>query len=296
MSAIIRELPPDVDYRGYPAVSQSDLKRCWSEPELYYQESIAKTRRREETDAMKLGTAIEHYIKYDAMPENVIVIPPEVLSASGSRAGKAWKEWEAAQPAGSLLLKHAEFEAGVSEAADVAKQIDSHEMARSVTGRHLEVAERLKRWNRRFVFSYEDVEIKCEMDILMDGLVADLKSTADVHAGPFARRATNLGYDLQAYVYSLAAAIEKGCDVSDIDYVWVCVRSSYPYNVETFVAPDEMIDIGRKKFHAYLEFWRECADSGRWRTRTHGKLIDLTPPRWAAATLSGECLEGFYDE
>ena len=57
----------------------------------------------------ELGTACHTAIlELETWEASVTVIPPKVLSKSGSKAGNAWKEWEAAQPPHKAIITEAQ--------------------------------------------------------------------------------------------------------------------------------------------------------------------------------------------
>jgi hypothetical protein len=232
---------------------------------------------------MRFGSVVEHYLRWDRLPDNVITIPDDVLASNGARLGNKWKDWFAQQPDGATVLKASEKADELAKCQSIADQVDGHELARIATGRAMSVDARQSWWHHRYVFDVDDVSIKCEMDVFAPDrrVIADLKTSDETNAGSFVRKSMQFGYDVQAWVYSYAASLVCECDISEIDYVFVVVRSSPPYNVETYRATPEMIQLGQRKFDRYLKFWKDCADTGVYRSQTHGQLIDLRLPAWA---------------
>ncbi len=90
------------EYHASDGYSSTMLKLLPGDPMLFDGRYVSKTMPFKRTPSMELGTAI-HRALLDGTP--TMVIPPEVLSKSGSKAGNAWKDFKAEYDATHVLVK-----------------------------------------------------------------------------------------------------------------------------------------------------------------------------------------------
>ena len=91
-----------------PGISHSGLQVFRDDPRKYHYRYILGNYDRERKDYFDFGSAV-HELALLGTKANIKLIPEEVLSKSGSKAGAAWKEFEA-EHRRSLLLKQADFD------------------------------------------------------------------------------------------------------------------------------------------------------------------------------------------
>jgi len=111
------------------------------------------------------------------------------------------------------------------------------------------------------IYTHEDM--KCRPDAITSlGIVIDLKTTEDASPKAFGRSATKYRYDVQAAFYS---DILKANGVDVNGFVFIAVEKTPPYAVACYVIEDADLNIGREKYLADLEVWRECRDKNEWK-------------------------------
>lgn len=263
-------------YRLLPAISQTDLKKAFENPQLYYEQRIAKTRPADpETPSQKWGKRMEAWLR-GFRGIDVVVIPAEVLNEQGHRKGKAWNDFAEANE-GKELLKYSEWKEmyGGFESAEI--NVEEHDAAYQL------VYSEHRKWSQRYVWDDEEfgLQLKCEIDI-MDvelGSLVDVKTAADITPRGFESDLIGWGYDIQAAMYLRAASLAH----PNIDwlYSWVVICNKPPYHVEVYQASNALLDLGEQRLRYRAEAYKECVETGRWRTPTHGIVNEVYPPKWA---------------
>lgn len=261
-------------YRAYDAVSQSDMKRCYENPQLYHEQHIAKTRPKDPpSKSQQWGTRMESVLRLDS---NFLVIPPSALNADGHRKGAAWTELEARSALefpGLDLLKVEE-----AECFDAAQQnVCGHDLAKRL------IYSPSAQWSRRYTWQcpLTGMALKGELDILDVQLetVTDVKTADDIDLRTWEGDILRYGYDIQAAMYLEAATLAYP-EVA-WSYAWVVVRNKAPFNVEVYECSQELLEIGQRRLEHRKLFFKECVESGRWVTPTHGQICTVYPPRFA---------------
>lgn len=263
-------------YRQYTAVSQSDLKSCFDDPQLYHQWVTGRRQRPESSDAQEWGTGLETFLRTGEI--KFVPIPDDCLDKNGNRSGssKAWKAFKA-EHQGKLLLTEREWKDLHADFSEAAQNIQQHDLARELL--HSESAT----WHQRFEFDGPyGLSMKCEMDIFDQDnkRVVDLKTSDSTRERQFVNSIMEYGYDIQAACYLLAAEMWER---SEWAYYWVTVRNKPPFGVEVYEASSEMLNVGLSRLLERIEFYLECQASGRWLTPTHGNSIMVYPPKWATS-------------
>lgn len=256
------------EYRLLNAVSQSDLKAAYENPQLYHERWP-----RTSSKAQEWGTGLESFLRHGV--HDVTIIPDDVLSTNGQRRGSKWEEWCVAH-SGRVCMKQREYDDAFGAYEIAVRNVRQHEMANRL------IYSPSGQWHQRFAWDCEvtGMLLKGEMDIIDEPLacVTDLKSAADVDPHSFRQDAIKWGYDIQAAMYLRAASLLL-CDV-EWSFAWVVVRNKPPYNVEVYEASAELLEYGNKRLDERLRFYHECRISGRWVTPTHGLVQTLYPPRY----------------
>lgn len=264
------------DYRGFVGVAQSDLKKCWENPQLYHQIYVERSRPRPKSTAAQMwGTQCERYLRGEPIAD--LVIPDDVLTSNGQRRGKAWDRWAADNPGHERAIKSDEEFDRCQEFAQVLLNVDRHPMARSILdGRII--------WSLRCHWDNEPYPLtfKAELDIVDYDrkFVCDVKTSRNVSYESFRRDVFRLGYDVQAAQY-LMAMQQAGQSVFDEwDYLWIAIRNVAPYDVEVYRAPPAVINYGARRRHQMIEHYIRCASSDQWVSQTHGRVIEIDLPSY----------------
>lgn len=130
--------------------------------------------------------------------------------------------------------------------------------------RHEEASLLLSKINKvEQVLEFKDM--KCKPDGICESLhlIIDLKTTEDASPVAFGRSALKYRYDVQAAFYSdIYEAVYKHRPEG---FIFIAVEKTPPYAVAVYVIEDADIEIGRQKYKADLERWRECKLKNEWK-------------------------------
>lgn len=270
----------DAEYRAIPAMSQSELKAFMRDPELYYHQWIAcDIAIPPRTASMQLGCDIEDWLLTRTCGD-VVVIPDDVLSASGSRSGGKWKTWSAENQDKRQLKQH-EWDSLAAQLAAITKNVEAHKQAAQLI---------TKPWDRHPVVIWENDHgflCKAQLDLLKNidsrRFAVDIKSADNASPKAFERKIEAYGYEVQAAWYMEGlAAVGHACD----QFIFIVVEASVDAKptankVETIALSEEYLELGRKKIDTALTRYRECQESSQWHSRTWGQIAVLSPSRWA---------------
>ena len=260
--------PSETEYRAAPGWSYSQLKLLPDQPEVFHGRFVSKVWPLEPTPAMDIGT-IFHEAVLTGKP--LPIIPEDVLSSSGFRAGAKWKEWAQAHPGPCLRARDAE---------PIEIMIDSVWADKQ--------AAKLLRADGRVelaLFGKDAVTmlpIKGRLDKLVqfgEGVVIlDLKTTADPTPERFAKQVYEQRYHRQAAFYAMLAAMH-GHDVAAV--VFVAVRNVPPYECVVYECDSGIIETGERENRAALDDLARRLKADYWHGPTFGRITELTFPKWA---------------
>lgn len=258
------------EYRALPAISQSDLKKCWENPQLFDE---TRGEVSEPSSAQQWGITCEAWLRGDAKTQRVI--PAECLNSAGHRKGKAWDWFKSQHADHAQWITPIEWQRQYEGFQTAVRNAQQHDAAA------LLVWSPTAKWNQRFLWEADGELLKCEMDLLDAelGAITDVKTAADVDPRSFEKDAVKFGYDVQAAMYLRAARLLD----FDRDWVfaWVVIRNTAPHNVEVYQASEELLAFGEERLQRRIDFYQECRESNRWRSPTHGQIVTLYPPRYA---------------
>lgn len=107
--------------------------------------------------------------------------------------------------------------------------------------------------------------------------IVDLKTTRDASPFAFSKDCAKYSYHLQLAYYADAIELATG---QMPKCVVVAVESHAPYDVVTYIVPEEVLDIGRVVYKELLEKLKFCNESGMWAGQ--GEMMEryLTLPAW----------------
>ncbi len=117
-----------------------------------------------------------------------------------------------------------------------------------------------------------------------NGLILDLKTSADPRPEAFARSCVNFGYDMQCahYLAGCWQAVR-----ADGPFAFLVVGNRPPHEVGLYVLDAEAVELGRKKITKLLSELAECYSRNQWPSRLQG-IQELSLPRWAFANIQLE--------
>lgn len=244
------------DYHSGPGLSSSDMK-CLAQSPLHYKTSKASPH--EETDAMKLGTAVHFAVLEPDIFSEIYAETPE-----GDRRSKAFKTALAElEEQGKIPLTPNDYEA----IQGMARSIQEHPLAgRWLTGGTAEIS---GYWMQRIDSDGLDTNIlcKCRPDYIKEVgnqyVIIDLKTTRNAEPRYFSKAAY---WD---YQYHISAAhyltgMEKLRGVRAQGFIFIAVEKAPPYAVNVFEASEEFIQAGEEINQELYKIFASCQASGNW--------------------------------
>lgn len=104
----------------------------------------------------------------------------------------------------------------------------------------------------------------------------DLKTTRHATASAFARDAIEFGYDLQAYMYSLARAAFEGTE-KPAPFVFITAETSAPNSVCLHTAGSTFLENGAAKLRECLATFKACTTVAHWPDLSCQTTLEITP-------------------
>ena len=260
-----------MSYHEQSGLSFSQLKVFAESPRLYEATFLTKTIERKPSSAMELGTAIHMMLlePHVAMTE-LVRIPPDVLSKSGAKSGKAWDEFEA-EHSGKVLLKHREYVA----INNTCEAVRNHAIAGPLMAAFGD-------YELPINWTFNDLPMRSKLDKLCNsGIVIDVKTTQDCSERAFSRTVADQLYHLQGVMYCQAASQYPGTLCNEFHFVWIAVEPEPPYRVRCYRLGREAESIAFGMLDRLTNQFKECQSTGVWADRDEDRLIDLMLPQYA---------------
>lgn len=257
------------EYHASPGVSHSMLEKFIEDPQWYQGLFVTKDIARQETTPLSFGSLVEAYL---LEPENVVEIPAEVLSKSGSKAGNAWKDFDA-ENAGKQLVKQDQM----SILRRIQMNVNEHRMARKA----LLEGDREIQQSYRWTDEKTGLLLRCRLDVGKPKVIVDLKTAASIKPLDFVRASLRFGYHRQAQMYREGVAALTG---ETLPFVFVVVKNTAPWSVRTFdfhTEEEVWLHSAQLENDYYLGLLAKCYESGVWCEPNHGDLNSLWYPTWA---------------
>jgi len=257
-----------MNYHDRPELSATMLK-CMAEGWRQFEaEYIAKTAPFRESAAMHLGTAIHAAIlEPDKFYADYVVCPQEC----SDKRTKAYKEWEAQQPAFVTVLSEKDWQTierilQSAQRDDVVKRLLSKPDA----------VEQEHYWTCDFT----GVKCRAKTDAIKGKAVIDIKTTDDARPFAFARKIAEFRYDLQAVHYLDGT----DCDV----FLFVAIETSCPWRVRTYTLTERDLQSARGKRIELLEEYKGRLATGNWSERGEHEVADVLLPGYYTKGTSNE--------
>ena len=264
------------EYHAMEGVSNSRLKDM-RDPRVYCYKHLVGEYKPEHNACFDFGTCV-HEIVLLGDASGIVIIPPSVLSKSGSKAGNAWKEFQA-DNSGKIMLKSSEYEA-VMRCVDAVRA-------------NAKVAEYLNYpggERERAYWSNDEtlgLRLRCKTDLCVEvGKntvdVFDLKTTAKpTGAADFVKSVANFGYHRQEYFYR---RVLRMCGIEVRRFVFCAVSVDAPHTVDCFTLDSDFMRHAETEVENDLMNLAERTRSGDWSSRTAERLVELSPPNFMKYT------------
>jgi hypothetical protein len=256
---------PFMDYLSWEAVSAHDLMAVRRSPAHY----LAQGKVKQETDAMRFGTAAHAWILQPDEAAELIMVAPKV-----DRRTKAGKEAYAeflAEAGNRTIVNDEEAET----LAKMAGAVNSSPAAKSVLDQ-AKIREASVLWRHPECWGRGRPDALCK-----SGLIVDLKTAQDASADAFARTCANFNYHMQAAYYIDGLHIAN-VTPPDTAFVFVVVEKTPPFGVAVYTLSDEAIELGRQQYRSALATYEDAISTQIWGGYTAAYQIEtLDLPRWA---------------
>ena len=234
-------------------LSYSALKAFEKSPN-HYLEYVKKEY--EPSPAMQLGSLV-HLLTLE--PENLekrYAVAPEV-----NKRTKAGKEEYAlfVEQAGTREVIDA---AQLAEAQVIADIVKAHPLASQA----LTSCTQFEKELRGELYGYPFVAFA---DAISENFVYDLKTTRDASPKEFIRAAANLGYHLQAAIYT---------ELTGLPFRWIAVETSSPYNVQIYEQDSASFERSRQRLERLVKVFINWDGKPR---EYSADILPLELPGWA---------------
>ncbi len=251
------------DYLDLPGVHFSALKHVDVSPRHYLR---AVEHDRKDTDALRFGRAV-----------HALTLTPDAADVAvwcgGVRRGKDWEAFKA-EHADATILTEKEADA----ATEMRQTIIRHPLASSILS-----------WGEgevsvQWTDSETGLPCKCRADWahldLVRGLgLYELKTARASHPRSFMRSFATMGYHAQLAFYVDGLETAAGERFRDVRVI--AVEKTPPFDVCVYTIPDEVLEVGRRKYTTWLRTVAECHASGRWPGAGGDDAVPMVLPEWA---------------
>ncbi len=222
----------------------------------------------EASDAMDFGTIVDSMLLPSGEPAPFLEIPKEVLSASGSRAGGAWKAFEAANKH-KILVK--------SDTIDRARRVCEAVRAVPIIREKLEAAgnqfqSRLKAKVTCEVEGQEYAAImSAKLDILNPNFIIDLKVHGKGELNKWLKSAEwDFGYHVQGAAYQYLRALQDG---EELPVYFIVVEDDGLMRAELVEITPFRMEVGMNLFRRATQDWFRRTVTGDWNRETYNRVV-----------------------
>lgn len=138
------------------------------------------------------------------------------------------------------------------------------------------LAESMREASLYFTEPVTGLRLRVRFDAYHPDITFDLKTTRHATAAAFARDAVDLGYDLQAYMYSLARRAYEGAS-SLAPFVFISAETNTPHSVCTHAAGQTFLDNGAEKFRECMVTYSACSAVNHWPDLSCEETLEIAP-------------------
>jgi PDDEXK-like domain of unknown function (DUF3799) len=259
-------------YHARPEVSQSQWKLLPEKPDTFNEYHVEKRTEFKQTEDMKLGTLL-HGVLLEKEP--LLIIPEDVLSKSGSKAGGNWLRWKEDHPNNEGIKE--------KDAGRIRRMIESCKNCSVI--RDMIDAPGVIEHSIFWIDPTTGIPCRCRLDKRCDFpngyILYDCKSTS---IDPADERQVNahifgFGYHMQAAAYWDAAT--KLWGKPPLRFIFGFVRNKPPYNSATWYLEEMDMDLGRRHNAIALHDLKERRAKNDW-THYRSRQLNLAHlPKYA---------------
>ena len=142
-----------------------------------------------------------------------------------------------------------------------------------------------------YFWTDEETGLKCKVrpDSINHKLkvIVDYKTADNAETQHFMRKAIDLGYDLQAYMYQQGVKANVG---EEYLFVFIAQEKKPPYAVNILEADENFMASGKHIFTEMLNLYKECSESGNWYgyLGADNQINSLGVPKWIEQLVESE--------
>lgn len=237
------------EYNSHEGVRRSDLWKIHESPEKYL---WAIEHPEPPTPALIFG-AMTHKMLLEPLTFNAeYAIAPNVDKRTN--AGKdAWRAFTE-QNGGKVVISQDDFD----QADEMVNVVMSHPIASKLLKGRTEMP---------LFWTDEDTGelCKCRLDMLteLDGkpVVVDYKTATSAETNRFNSRLFDLGYHLQAYMYT--EAVRKCYELDERPrFLFIVQEKKPPYSVNVIEATEDVLTVGMDVFRELIGILHQCKETG----------------------------------
>lgn len=254
----------NAEYHAHSAISKSDLDLINRSPAHF---KFAKEHPNEQTESLLLGSLVHKLVLEPSNFAEEYVTAPKCDKRT--KEGKAtWLEFLESSNGRTVITEEIR-----SKAEEISRAVANHSVAKLLLQNGK--AEQSFFWTD----SETGVECKCRPDFLRsDGLVIDVKTTADASVEAFVKSAYNYRYYVQAWWYLHGL---RQCGIDAKDFIFIAVEKEPPYAVCVYAADDLMLQLGERESMKNLKTYAECLKSDIWYGyEKEPQIHSLSLPDW----------------
>jgi len=269
------------DYHKIDAVSNSMLSLLKRSPWTFYKTYVttdpAEKMESEETDAMRLGSAVHMLaLEPEKFGAEYLVLDGPINPSTGKPYGRDTKKFEAwleaeknASGNGRTILIREEFAEGLA----IAKSFQSHPEIAAIMASRAEKFFEFESFGHATVGGLK-IPLKCKLDFVCPELklIVDLKSTQDPSENEWSWSAGKFGYHRQAAFYIDMMELRYG---ERFDFLFGAVRSKPPYDSHVYRLGSKSINKGQEEYMRLIEQYAERKQSGDWKVRSQRAATEI---------------------
>ncbi|UXC37461.1 PD-(D/E)XK nuclease-like domain-containing protein [Cupriavidus gilardii] len=253
-----------------PGASKSVLDSIAQSPAIAYARHIDPNRPAPRERAGQLEGQLAHcaVLEPDEFGKRYAVGP-----GVSTKAVKAWKEFEAALPAGVVGIKPEQYEVAMRQAESV----------RALPEIRDALAHGAAEVSAFWIDAATGVQCRCRPDWVHDCgdagvILLDLKTYSDASPAEFRRQVARKRYHVQDAFYSDGYAAASGLPV--LGFVFVAVETEYPFAASALMLDDIAKDTGRALYRRDLATYAECMRTAAWPGYSD-QIEIISLPAWA---------------
>ena len=268
-----------MDYYEIDALSNSSLSVLKRSPQEFHERFVTCKQKGEETDAMRLGSAVHMLaLEPEKFDGEYVVLEGPINAKTGNPYGrdtKAFTEWLEAASVDETrkVLIREDFDSSLK----IAQAFHSHEIIEglmSVEGKEFEKTLLL-------TYQYDDgssERVKCKPDCIIpaESIIIDLKTSSDPRPDEFQWSALRYGYYRQAAIYLDACEVYYG---KEFRFLFGVVNSKAPNECGVFELTPGDIQRGRDEYHELIEEYSRRLAGNNWRSDWQVGIHSLQLPR-----------------